>query len=204
MNSSLPGGLPAHTRVLVIGAGFAGLGMAIKLDEAGFSDFVVVDKGDDVGGTWRDNSYPGATCDVPSQLYSFSFAPNPDWSHSFSRQPEIQDYLRRVARESGVLDRFRFNVNFESAAWDAESDRWRIETSAGPTTARMLVSAGGALSDPKMPEIDGIDRFAGQIFHSSQWNHDSELAGKRIAVIGTGASAIQIVPAIAGHAARVD
>src|SRR4051812_16635380 len=196
--------LPPRVNIFLVGAGFGGLGAAIKLQEAGEPDFLCVDRGSEVGGTWRDNSYPGAACDVPSQLYSFSFAPNPDWSHSFSRQPEIQDYLRRVARESGVLDRFRFNVTFESAAWDAESDRWRIETSAGPTTARLLVSAGGALSDPKMPEIEGIDRFTGQIFHSSQWNHESELAGKRIAVIGTAASPIQIVPELAGTAARVD
>jgi len=196
--------LPSRVNVFIVGAGFGGLGAAIKLQEAGERDFLCVDRGSEVGGTWRDNSYPGAACDVPSQLYSFSIAPNPDWSHSFSRQPEIQAYLRRVARQSGVLDRFRFNVTFESAAWDADTDSWRVETSAGPIAARILVSAGGALSEPKMPEIDGIDRFTGQIFHSSQWNHDLELAGKRVAVIGTGASAIQIVPAVAGQAARVD
>ena len=197
-------GLPPTVNVFLIGAGFGGLGAAIKLQEAGERDFLCVDRGSEVGGTWRDNSYPGAACDVPSQLYSFSFAPNPDWSHSFSRQPEIQDYLRRVAREAGVLDRFRFNVTFESAAWDAELDRWRIETSAGPTTARLLVAASGALSDPKLPDIDGIDRFAGEIFHSSQWNHESNLTGRRIAVIGTGASAIQIVPEVAQQASRLD
>ena len=201
---SQPSALPPQVEVFIVGAGFGGLGAAIKLQEAGERDFLCIDRGSEVGGTWRDNSYPGAACDVPSQLYSFSFAPNPDWSHSFSRQPEIQDYLRRVAARSGVLDRFRFNVNFESAAWDAEVDRWRIETSAGPTTARLLVAAGGALSDPKMPEIDGIERFGGEIFHSSQWNHDYDLTGKRVAVIGTGASAIQIVPEVAKQAGRLD
>src|SRR4249919_1961851 len=123
--------LPERVRVLVVGAGFAGLGAAIKLDEHGFSDFLVVDKGDTVGGTWRDNTYPGAACDVPSQLYSFSFAPNPDWSMSFSPQPEIQAYIRRVAEESGTLDRFRFHTTLESATWDDETLRWRVEVS-GP------------------------------------------------------------------------
>ena len=196
--------LPAQVEIFIVGAGFGGLGAAIKLQEAGERDFLCIDRGSEVGGTWRDNSYPGAACDVPSQLYSFSFAPNPDWSHSFSRQPEIQDYLRRVARRAGVLDRFRFNVTFESAAWDAEADRWRIETSAGPTTARLLVAAGGALSDPKLPQLDGIERFTGELFHSSQWNHDIDLTGKRVAVIGTGASAIQIVPEVARQAGRLD
>jgi cyclohexanone monooxygenase len=196
--------LPPQVEVFIVGAGFGGLGAAIKLQEAGERDFLGIDRGSEVGGTWRDNSYPGAACDVPSQLYSFSFAPNPAWSHSFSRQPEIQDYLRRVAAEAGVLDRFRFNVTFESAAWDAEADRWRIETSAGPTTARLLVAASGSLSDPRMPEIDGIERFTGEIFHSSQWNHDLDLTGKRVAVIGTGASAIQIVPEVAKVAGRLD
>jgi len=196
--------LPPQVEIFIVGAGFGGLGAAIKLQEAGERDFLCIDRGGEVGGTWRDNSYPGAACDVPSQLYSFSFAPNPNWSHSFSRQPEIQDYLRRVGRQAEVLDRFRFNVTFESAAWDAETDRWRIETSAGPTTARLLVAAGGALSDPKMPEIDGIEQFTGAVFHSSQWDHELGLTGKRVAVIGTGASAIQIVPELAKQAARLD
>ena len=199
-----PRPLPAHVEVFIIGAGFGGLGAAIKLAEAGEQDFLCVDRGSEVGGTWRDNTYPGATCDVPSQLYSFSFALNPDWSRSFSPQPEIQQYLRTVAGRSGVLDRFRFGVNFESAAWDGESCQWRIETSAGPTTARLLVSAAGALSDPKLPAIEGIDRFAGRMFHSAQWDHDYDLTGKRVAVIGTGASSIQIVPAIAGQVSRLD
>ncbi|HEU5269506.1 MAG TPA: NAD(P)/FAD-dependent oxidoreductase, partial [Jatrophihabitans sp.] len=203
-SSGQPAGLPPQVGIFIVGAGFGGLGAAIKLQEAGERDFLCIDRGSEVGGTWRDNSYPGAACDVPSQLYSFSFAPNPDWSHSFSRQPEIQDYLRRVARQAGVLDRFRFNVSFEAAAWDAGADRWRIETSAGPTTARLLVAAGGALSDPRMPEIDGIEEFSGAIFHSSQWNHELDLTGKRVAVIGTGASAIQIVPEVAEQAGRLD
>ncbi|MDQ2837446.1 MAG: NAD(P)/FAD-dependent oxidoreductase [Actinomycetota bacterium] len=204
MTSQTPARLPAHVAVFIIGAGFAGLGAAIKLAENGEQDFLCIDRGREVGGTWRDNTYPGAACDVPSQLYSFSFALNPAWSRSFSPQPEIQQYLRTVARDSGVLDRFRFGVNFESAAWDDEAARWRIETSAGPTTADLLVSAAGALSDPKMPAIEGIDGFGGQVFHSAQWNHDYDLTGKRVAVIGTGASSIQIVPEIADKATRLD
>ncbi len=204
MTSQIPPALPAHVGVFIVGAGFGGLAAAIKLAESGEQDFLCIDRGAEVGGTWRDNSYPGAACDVPSQLYSFSFALNPDWSRSFSPQPEIQQYLRTVAARAGVLDRFRFGVNFESAAWDPDSGRWRIETSAGPTTATVLVAAGGALSDPKMPAIEGIGDFTGEIFHSSQWNHDCDLAGKRVAIIGTGASSIQIVPAIADQVAQLD
>lgn len=204
MTSPSTGTLPERVEVFIVGAGFAGLGAAIKLAEAGEQDFLCIDRGAEVGGTWRDNSYPGATCDVPSQLYSFSFALNPDWSRSFSPQPEIQQYLRRVAADSGVLDRFRFGVTFEAASWDAATARWRIQTSAGPTTARLLVSAAGSLSEPRLPAIEGIERFAGQLFHSACWNHDAELTGRRVAVIGTGASAIQIVPAIAERVGRLD
>jgi cyclohexanone monooxygenase len=196
--------LPERVRVLVIGAGFAGLGTAIKLDEAGERDFLVVDKGDSVGGTWRDNSYPGAACDVPSQLYSFSFAPNPDWSRSFSPQPEIHAYLQRVAEQSGVLDRFRFGVTVEEAAWDETEHVWHVTTTAGSVTADVVVSGSGGLSEPKLPDIRGIEDFTGEIFHSARWNHDYDLTGKRVAVIGTGASAIQIVPEIAGQVAHLD
>ena len=199
-----PTPLPAHVNVFVVGAGFGGLGMAIKLAERGEQDFLVIEKGSDVGGTWRDNTYPGAACDVPSQLYSFSFAPNPDWSRSFSPQPEIQAYLRRVAAESGVLDRFRFNASFEGASWDDHERVWRVDTSLGRLTATALVTATGGLSEPKLPDIDGVDSFAGEIFHSARWNHDYDLTGRRVAVIGTGASAIQIVPEIAGKVAHLD
>jgi cyclohexanone monooxygenase len=199
-----PAPLPAHVRVLIVGAGFAGLGLALKLEEAGRPDFLVVERGDEVGGTWRDNTYPGAACDVPSQLYSFSFAPNPDWSRSFSPQPEIQQYLRRVAAGSTVLDRFRFGTTVEDAAWDDDRQRWQVRTDAGDLTADVLVSAAGALSDPKMPDIEGIDGFQGEVFHSARWDHSVDLTGKRVAVIGTGASAIQIVPEIAKQVAHLD
>ncbi|MGO4257910.1 flavin-containing monooxygenase [Marmoricola sp. RAF53] len=196
--------LPERVRVLVIGAGFAGLGAAIKLDESGETDFVVVDKGQTVGGTWRDNTYPGAACDVPSQLYSFSFAPNPNWSRSFSPQPEIQAYLEDVARRSGVLDRFRFGVTVEDAAWDEADQVWNVSTSDGTVTADVVISCSGGLSEPKLPEIEGIEDFAGEIFHSARWDHDVDLTGKRVAIIGTGASAIQIIPSIAEQVGRLD
>lgn len=199
-----PDALPERVRVLVVGAGFAGLGAAIKLEEAGQSDFLVLDKGATVGGTWRDNTYPGAACDVPSQLYSFSFAPNPEWSRSFSPQPEIQAYLEDVARRSGVLDRFRFGVTVQDAAWDEDDLVWRVVTSAGSVTADVVISGSGGLSEPKLPDIEGIDDFSGEIFHSARWNHDYDLTGKRVAVIGTGASAIQIVPEIAERVAHLD
>ncbi len=196
--------LPGRVRVLVVGAGFAGLGAAIKLDEHGFGDFLVVDKGSTVGGTWRDNTYPGAACDVPSQLYSFSFAPNPGWSRSFSPQPEIQAYIERTAERSGVLDRFRFGVTVTDLTWDDEDSVWRVVTDHGDVVADLVVTGSGGLSEPRLPEIEGIEDFEGEIFHSARWNHDYDLSGKRLAVIGTGASAIQIVPSIAEQVSHLD
>lgn len=194
--------LPREVDTLIVGAGFAGLAAAIKLDEDG-REFIAVDKGSSVGGTWRDNTYPGAACDVPSQLYSFSFAPG-DWSRSFSSQPEIKDYLDTVAQRRGVLDRFVFDTTVDDAVWDEESARWQVSTSAGVIRAKVLISGAGGLSEPKLPEIEGIDDFAGEVFHSARWNHDVDLSGKRIAVIGTGASAIQIVPELQEIAGHVD
>ena len=200
--------LPGHVRHLVVGAGFAGLCAAIKLAEDGEHDFLVIEKGADVGGTWRDNTYPGAACDVPSQLYSFSFAPNPDWSMSFSPQPEIQAYLRRVARESGTLDRFRFRTSLVDAAWDEAQQQWVVEVEdeggRSTLTSQTLVVAAGGLSEPRLPDIDGIEDFGGELFHSARWRHDVDLAGKRVAVVGTGASAIQIVPEIQQQVAHLD
>jgi cation diffusion facilitator CzcD-associated flavoprotein CzcO len=187
---------------LVVGAGFAGLGAAIKLEEAGERDFVVVEKGSDVGGTWRDNTYPGAACDVPSQLYSYSFAPNPDWSMSYSPQPEIQAYIQRVAQRAGVLDRFVFDTVVEQSTWDDAAQRWTVRTSGGTYSAQFVIVAAGGLSEPKLPDIDGIETFQGELFHSARWDHDVDLSGKRVAVIGTGASAIQIIPElqkVVGH-----
>ncbi len=196
--------LPEHVHTLVVGAGFAGLAMAIKLKQAGDEDFLVIERGEDVGGTWRDNTYPGAACDVPSQLYSYSFALNPHWSRSFSPQPEIQDYIQQVAEESGTLSHFVFGTDAEEATWDEERNVWQVRTSRGDLTAKVMVSAAGALSDPRNPDIEGFDSFQGEVFHSAAWNHDYDLTGKRVAIIGTGASAIQIVPEIAPQVGRLD
>ncbi|MGC4110727.1 MAG: NAD(P)/FAD-dependent oxidoreductase [Nocardioides sp.] len=196
--------LPEQVDHLIVGSGFAGLGAAIKLVEAGEDDLVVIEQAADVGGTWRDNTYPGACCDIPSQLYSFSFARNPEWTSSYSPQPEIQAYLRRVADEYGVTGRIVFDTALEEAVWDDEAQRWRCRTSSGEVTAKTLITGTGGLSAPRLPAIEGLASFAGPLFHSARWDHDADLAGKRVAVIGTGASAIQIVPALQKVTAHLD
>jgi cation diffusion facilitator CzcD-associated flavoprotein CzcO len=185
-----------HRRIAIIGAGFSGLGMAIRLKQRGIKDFVLLEKRDDVGGTWRANTYPGCQCDVPSHLYSFSFAPNPEWSRTYSTQTEILDYLRDCARRFEILPFIRFGHVVETAAWDDENKMWVIDTSEGTWTADVCIAAHGGLAEPSMPPIEGIDEFEGDLFHSADWDHASDLAGKRVAVIGTGASGIQIVPRI--------
>jgi cation diffusion facilitator CzcD-associated flavoprotein CzcO len=190
--------------VLVVGGGFAGLGAAIRLSQAGRHDFVVIEREHEVGGTWRDNIYPGAACDVPSHLYSFSFALNPTWSRSFSDGWEIQQYLRDVAARYRVLDKFVFDCELLAAAWDAAARRWVVETSQGPFTAKILVSATGALCEPALPDIEGIGDFASDVFHSARWNPGIDLTGKRVALIGTGASAVQIGPEIAPIVSNLD
>jgi cation diffusion facilitator CzcD-associated flavoprotein CzcO len=193
----------ADTRIAIVGGGFGGLGAGIELKRQGLEDFVIFERAGDVGGTWRDNRYPGCACDVQSHLYSFSFAPNPDWTHTYSPQPEIYDYLKRCARAFGLSAHIRLNHAVRAAAWDEGAQRWRIETTHGTWTARVLVLASGALSEPTTPEIDGLERFAGKVFHSARWEPGYDLAGRRVAVIGTGASAIQIVPAIQPHVAQL-
>lgn len=188
---------------LIIGSGFAGLGAAIKLSQAG-KEFLVLERAAEVGGTWRDNTYPGAACDVPSNLYSYSFALNPGWTRSFSPQPEIQAYITSVADKYEVRRRTVFGCDVQDARWNGDTHRWDVRTTRGDFSAKNLVSAVGALCEPSLPDIAGIDRFGGEIFHSARWNHDADLTGKRVAVIGTGASAIQIVPAIAGTVAHLD
>ncbi len=192
-----------HLRVVIVGTGFAGLGMAIRLKQEGFDDFVVLERADDLGGTWRDNTYPGCQCDVPSHLYSFSFAPNPQWSRTFSRQPEIWAYLRRCAEEHDITPHIRFGHKLIEAAWDDDGQGWCIETSQGPLTAQVLVSGMGALSDPSVPPLEGLDSFRGTMFHSAAWDHDHDLAGERVAVIGTGASTIQFLPQIQPRVGRL-
>ena len=194
---------PTHYRVAIIGAGFSGLGMAIRLKQEGIHEFVVLERAGELGGTWRENTYPGCACDVPSHLYSFSFAPNPDWSRTFSPQLEIWEYLRRVCTEHGLEPHIRYRHEVTSARWEEGSELWRIQTTAGELTAEMLIAGAGPLSDPKLPDIDGIDRFEGTVFHSAQWNHEHLLDGERVAVIGTGASSIQLVPAIQPRVGRL-
>ncbi|WP_040695054.1 flavin-containing monooxygenase [Nocardia vinacea] len=199
------GNRPArHVKTIIIGSGFAGLGLAIRLSKQGRNDYLVLERGSDVGGTWRDNTYPGAACDVPSHLYSYSFALNPNWSRSFSRQGEIQQYIQGVAREYNVLDKHLFNCDVTAARWNNATNLWHIESTRGSFTADTVVSAVGALCEPALPDIKGINGFEGEIFHSARWNHDADLTGKRVAIIGTGASAIQIVPSIAPQVAHLD
>src|ERR687886_887211 len=195
--------LPSHTRVAIIGAGFSGLCMAIRLRREGIEDFVVLERADEVGGTWRDNTYPGCQCDIPSALYSFSFAPNPDWSRFYPLQSEIRDYLRRCARDFSVMSSIRFGAEVLQADWDDGASRWRLETSDGSVTADVLVSGMGGLSHPSVPELPGLDRFEGTAFHSARWDHGHDLTGERVAVIGTGASAVQFVPRIQPQVGRL-
>ena len=182
--------------IAVVGAGLGGVGAAVLLHRAGYDDVTVFERGERVGGVWNHNSYPGAACDVPSHLYEFSFDPNPHWSRRYAPQAEIQAYAEGVARRHGVLDRVRTNTEVTGARWDEDSGRWILETSAGVHEADVLITACGQLSVAKMPSIRGLESFDGPVFHTSQWRHDVELSGKRVAVIGTGCSAIQAVPAI--------
>ena len=197
VDSLSPGApLPAEVEIAVVGSGFSGLAMAVALKRSGREDFVVLERAREVGGTWRDNTYPGCACDVPSHLYSLSFAPNPEWSSTFSPQPEIRAYLSRVAEQQNVLPHVRFGCELEQAEWNEDSERWLLETSSGPLAARVLITAGGPLSEPSIPDIPGLTEFEGTVFHSATWDHGHDLAGERVAVIGTGASAIQFVPQI--------
>ncbi|ORL84334.1 flavin-containing monooxygenase [Prescottella equi] len=189
--------LPAHVHTLIVGAGFGGIGLAATLlREDPAADLLVIERADDVGGTWRDNTYPGCACDVPSALYSYSFAPEPDWRYAYGKQSEIHAYLRRVADQTGVADRTVTGCELVEAQWDAHGRQWRVRTGRGDLTATVLVAATGALSAPKLPDVPGVESFTGTTFHSATWDHGYDLAGKRVAVIGTGASAIQFVPEI--------
>ncbi|MGH3937540.1 MAG: flavin-containing monooxygenase [Pseudonocardiaceae bacterium] len=192
-----------HVQVAIVGSGFAGLGMAIRLKQSGMHDFVVLERADDVGGAWRDNTYPGCACDVPSTLYSFSFAPNPGWTSIFSPREEIHRYLRDCVDRFGLRSHLRLRHEVLSAQWDEDGARWVIETALGTITATVLVSATGQLSDPAVPALSGLDRFTGAAFHTARWDHSRDLTGTRVAVIGTGASSVQLVPAIADRVAAL-
>ncbi|HZE33177.1 MAG TPA: NAD(P)/FAD-dependent oxidoreductase [Actinoallomurus sp.] len=185
-------------RLVIIGSGFAGLGMAIQLKKAGYHDFVILEKDDDLGGTWRDNRYPGCACDVPSHMYSFSYELNPDWSRMFAPQEEIWAYLRRCADKYELTSHIRFGSTVDALEWDDEARHWRVVLADGMVlTPKAVVSGMGALHVPSLPSIPGAERFAGAMFHSARWDRTCDLSGKRVAVIGTGASAIQFVPEIA-------
>jgi len=189
---------------IIIGAGFGGLTAAIKLKEAGFGRLVVLEKGDRIGGTWRENTYPGACCDVPSRLYSLSFALNPDWSRAFSPQAEIRDYMERVATQFGVADRFRFNTEVEKAVWDEAAGRWTVTVRGGETlSAPVLVSGLGPLNKPRHAGLPGRGGFKGDSRPPGAWRHDIDLSGKTVGCIGAGASAIQYIPEIAKTAGKV-
>jgi cation diffusion facilitator CzcD-associated flavoprotein CzcO len=185
-----------NVRVAIVGAGFGGLGMAIRLKQAGIDDFVVFERDAEVGGTWWANTYPGCQCDIPSHLYSYSFAPNSEWTRTYPLQPEIRDYLRDCTDRFGVRDHIHFNCPVQRADWDEDAGVWRIDTPDGSFTAQLLVGAPGPLSEPAIPALPGLDQFEGTAFHTALWNHEHDVSGGRVAVIGTGASAIQAVPQI--------
>ncbi len=189
-------------RFLIIGAGMSGILSAIKLQEAGLDDFAIYEKADRLGGTWRENTYPGISCDVPSHLYSYSFAPHPEWSRRFSPGSEIQAYFEDVARRHGVTERIEFGKEVVRCAF--EDGRWEIELADGSRDAGdFVIAATGVLHHPALPALEGLDSFAGAAFHSARWNHDVSLAGKRVGVVGTGSSAIQIVSAVVDEVAEL-
>jgi cation diffusion facilitator CzcD-associated flavoprotein CzcO len=194
--SAVPTAERRHAHIAIAGAGFSGLGMAIALREDGIEDFVVLERAGDLGGTWRDNTYPGCACDIPSVLYSYSGEQNPGWTRAWASQPEIWAYLHAVARRRDVAGHMRYDHEVLSADWDEEAQRWEIRTSGGDLSADILISATGALADPSIPPLPGLENFTGRVFHSARWDHDHDLRGRRVAVVGTGASAVQFVPEI--------
>jgi cation diffusion facilitator CzcD-associated flavoprotein CzcO len=193
----------AHSHIAIIGAGFGGIAVAFRLQQAAIDDFVLIERAADVGGVWRDNTYPGAAVDIQCQLYSYSFALNPQWQNLFAKQPEIHDYLHNVVRRFELLPRLLLNCAVERLEWNDSEQLWRLQTTLGARTADHVVIATGALAVPNHPEIPGTDRFAGAMFHSSQWNHELDLTGKRVAVVGTGASAAQFIPALQATVAHL-
>ena len=188
---------PLHVYdTIVVGAGISGIAAAYQMNKAGYHNYIVLEKAGRVGGTWRDNNYPGCGCDVPSAVYSFSFSPSHKWSHLFAKQPEILDYLEEVTAKFDLNKKIEFNNELVSAKWDESKHIWNLETSKGPYQAKTVIFTTGPITEPSMPKIKGIETFKGEMFHSARWNHGYDLTGKRIAVIGTGASAIQFVPQV--------
>ncbi|HEX3814465.1 MAG TPA: NAD(P)/FAD-dependent oxidoreductase [Mycobacteriales bacterium] len=195
--------MPTHNRIAIVGSGFAGLGAAIKLMRAGFDDLVILERGDDVGGTWRDNTYPGCACDVESLLYSFSFAPNPHWTRKFAPQSEIWTYLQSCVEKYRLGPYLRFNCPLLGARWNDAEQHWELETGDGPRTADILITGTGPLSEPKVPDLPGLANFSGTMFHSARWDHDHDLTGRRVAIVGSGASAVQFLPHVQKRAEHI-
>jgi cation diffusion facilitator CzcD-associated flavoprotein CzcO len=190
-------------RVAIVGAGFSGLGAAIRLKQRGVEDFVILEKAAGVGGTWWANTYPGCQCDVASNLYSLSAAPNSDWTRTYSHQPEIQAYLESLIERFDLASQLRLGNEVLGADWDEDEMLWRLETTSGALTARFLIGGIGPLSEPALPDVTGLESFEGTIFHSARWDHAHDLRGERVAVVGTGASAIQFLPRIQPHARQI-
>jgi cation diffusion facilitator CzcD-associated flavoprotein CzcO len=200
-NGQRPGATPV---VAIVGAGFAGLGLAMRLARAGIRTFTIFERAASIGGTWRENTYPGAACDIPSHLYSFSFEQNPDWERTYAGQAEILRYLEFCAAKYALYEHIRFGSDVRAARFDERRNRWTLELADGTTfDAAVLVTACGVLNKPQLPNLPGLETFAGPAFHSAQWRHDVDLNGKRVGVIGTGASAVQIVPEIAPRVASL-
>ncbi|MFD7846740.1 flavin-containing monooxygenase [Nocardia sp. NPDC059764] len=194
---------PEEVDVLIVGAGFAGIGMGIQLARRGRESFVIIEQAEDVGGTWRDNRYPGVACDIPAHLYSFSFLPNPRWSRVFAEGAEIHDYLRSCVKQEALEPYLRLNCALEQAEWLEAEERWRVRTAQGEFSAANLVIATGRLTEPKIPPIANLTEFRGRRWHSARWNPKVSLVGKRVGLVGTGASAVQILPRLAGEASEV-
>jgi cation diffusion facilitator CzcD-associated flavoprotein CzcO len=194
---------PQHVQTAIIGAGFSGLGAALALKEDGNEDFVILERAGDLGGTWRDNSYPGCACDIPSVLYSWTGEQNPHWTHAFAGQQEIFEYMREVVSRHDLSSHLRFNHEVRRLAWNDERRHWEIETPEADLTAEIVISGAGALADPSIPALPGLESFEGKVFHSARWDHDHDLDGHEVAVIGTGASAIQFVPEIQPRVGRL-
>ncbi|GAA1466410.1 flavin-containing monooxygenase [Microbacterium thalassium] len=201
--SDLSGAPEERAGIIIVGSGFSGIGLGIRLLEEGESNFVILERAQDVGGTWRDNVYPGVACDVPSLLYSYSFRPESDWSRVFAPGGEIWRYLQTCAREGGLLPHLRFGADVERAEWDEAAREWIVRTPIGVWRAPILITAMGHLADANVPQFPGQEEFAGEVFHSAQWDPSAQIEGKRVGVVGAGASAIQIVPRMAEAASEV-
>jgi cation diffusion facilitator CzcD-associated flavoprotein CzcO len=193
-----------QVRVAVIGAGFSGLGLGMRMIQSGEEDFLIFERAEALGGTWRDNVYPGAECDIQTDLYSYSFAPNLNWSGTYAAHDEILAYLKTCSERFGVTPHIRFNHELKKATWDSDAQCWDLETAGGRYRASILVSGMGYLSEPKLPEIEGLESFAGTAMHTAKWDTGLDLKGKNVAVIGTGASAIQVIPEIQPVVGKLD